>query len=96
MGRILTEDEWIENYGPKPAPRQGSGFDFGEGCTLVDGNGPGDAEHLENAGDRHVWTVVDDGEITAISPGRHHVNRLGYIVTEKPWDDDIDEVEMDE
>ena len=96
MVRIIKEDDWIEGYHPKPAPRPGSGFDFGNGCTLVDGKGPGDATYLDAADDRTIWTVVDDGENTAITPGRHSVNRLGYIVTEKAWDDDIDEVEMDD
>lgn len=95
MGKIINENDWIEDFRPKPAPRQGSGFDFGEGCTLVDGNGPGDGEYLASVGEKHVWTVVDDGEATAISPGFHHVNRLGYIVTENPWSDDIDEVELE-
>lgn len=40
----------------------------------------------------HVWTVVESGDDTdgnwyAI-PGVHYVNRLGYIVTERPWMDD--------
>lgn len=34
----------------------------------------------------HIWTVVevDGGGMRAI-PGRHVVNRVGYVVTRKPW-----------
>ena len=40
----------------------------------------------------HVWTVVesgddDDGSWYAI-PGFHIVNKLGYVITEKRWDDE--------
>ena len=32
-----------------------------------------------------IWTVLDaDGDL-AISPGRHYVNRLSYILTTEPW-----------
>lgn len=96
MGIILTEDRWIEDYQPKPAPKPGNGFDFGNGCTLVTGYAEGDVEHLEAQDPQTVWTVVDDGEATAIVPGQHSVNRLGYIITEKPHSNDIDEVSLDD
>lgn len=43
----------------------------------------------------HVWTIVDagcdeDGNLYA-SPGAHLVNRLGYIVTEKPWETGLED-----
>ena len=56
---------------------------------------------------KHVWTVVEsgddaDGNWYAI-PGVHYVNRLGYVLTEKPWEDDtldavyfLDDFESDE
>jgi hypothetical protein len=93
---ILTEDQWIADYRPLPAPRPGSGFDYGDGCTLIDGTQPMDIAHLEQAGNNRVWTVVDDGENTAIVPGQAHVNRLGYIVTQNPWDDTVDEVVIED
>lgn len=36
-----------------------------------------------------VWTVVecDTGDWIAL-PGFHVVNKVGYVVTDKPWDDD--------
>ena len=37
----------------------------------------------------HVWTVVDSADNCNwyAMPGYHFVNRVGYIVTRKPWDD---------
>lgn len=35
---------------------------------------------------KHIWTVVDDenGDLVILS-GAWVINRMGYIVTEKPW-----------
>lgn len=33
----------------------------------------------------NVWTIIDTGDLTLISPGFHLVNRMGYIVTTYPW-----------
>jgi hypothetical protein len=40
---------------------------------------------------QHVWTIVDsgddvDGNWYAV-PGLHVVNKLGYVMTRKPWSD---------
>ena len=44
---------------------------------------------------KHIWTVLDcEGELV-ISSGKWHVNRMGYIVTEKPWSEDMIEVDED-
>lgn len=35
---------------------------------------------------RQLWTVLDcDGKLY-VSPGIHHVNRIGYVVTKNAWD----------
>ena len=95
MSRTITEDEWIAEFKPLPAPTPGSGYDYGDGCTLVDGHSDEDRAHLQACDPRTVWTVVS-GDAEAILPGFHTVNRLGNIVTEKPWTDDIDEVELED
>lgn len=37
----------------------------------------------------HVWTVVDSGDDSDgnwyAQPGFHVVNKLGYVMTRKPW-----------
>jgi hypothetical protein len=91
----MSEDDWIAAYVPKAAPKPGMGFDFGDGDTLVDGDTPGDVETLDAAGDDHVWTVLDGDEGITISAGRHFVNRLGYVVTEKPHGGAMIDVDLD-
>lgn len=42
----------------------------------------------------HIWTVVegDDGDLIIIA-GYHFINRMGYIVTKKGWENSTDWVE---
>ena len=39
----------------------------------------------------HVWTIVNSGDDSDgnwyAQPGFHVVNRLGYVMTRKPWSD---------
>ena len=40
-----------------------------------------------------VWTCIDtDNDELILIPGYHYVNRLYYMITEKPWTDDTLEV----
>ena len=95
MGRIINEDDWVEEFKPLPAITPGSGYDYGNGCTLVDGHSEIDRDYLKGCDPKTVWTVVS-GDGDAILPGFHVINRLGNIVTEKPWTDDIDEIELED
>jgi hypothetical protein len=38
-----------------------------------------------------VWTLVDAEGESYLYPGFHLVNRLGYVVSDKPWTDEEDE-----
>lgn len=56
----------------------------------------GDMFEFEDVKDQpinHVWTVLetgdDDNESWYASPGFHIVNRLGYVMTERPWTDEL-------
>lgn len=40
----------------------------------------------------HVWTWVDGDMSSLLVPGIAYVNRLGYYVTEVPWENDMDSV----
>lgn len=94
--KTITEDEWVETYGPKPAPSGDGGFDYGEGSTLLDWTRPADLKILEETDENRIWTVVDGDDGPAIVAGRHFVNRMGYIVTENPRADDDIEIDMDD
>ena len=35
---------------------------------------------------RHIWTIIEAGDELVIQAGYWLVNRMGYIVTERPWE----------
>ena len=48
-------------------------------------------EEVRSFGVQHVWTIVesgsdDDGNWYAV-PGFHYVNRLGYVLTDRAWNE---------
>lgn len=46
-----------------------------------------------DASSRHVWTLVDgDNGGSYLITGYHWVNRIGYVITEQPWDHDYEVV----
>ena len=48
-----------------------------------------------NADERFVWTWVDGDDGTYILNGYHHVNRIGYFITEVPCVTDAMEIVVD-
>ena len=94
----ISEDEWLAQYKPLVNPVDaGCGFDFGDGCTLVETYGDHLA-YLKTIPDDRIWTAVEsddeEDERPVIVSGMHFVNRLGYFVTENPWNEEI-EVKLD-
>lgn len=70
---MICEDDFLEVFG-------------------AHGQGTGDLYEFEQVKDRPVntvWTIVtgDECESWIAIPGFHIVNRLGYVITEKPWTD---------
>lgn len=70
----LTEAEFDEQYHPRQN-RFGDYFDY---------------EDVVGEPINHVWTVVEaedeDGREHLIAcPGFHVVNKIGYLLTERPW-----------
>jgi len=66
-----------------------------------------DLTRVRSTNPQHVWTVIDvelfAGEshpyeeedadnCWVIVPGYHYVNRIAYMITEMPWDNDSIEV----
>lgn len=46
-------------------------------------------EFVKRVPHRHVWTLIDgEGSKCYAVNGFHFVNRLGYFVTELPWEGD--------
>lgn len=80
----LNYDDFLEKYTPlnnhfcKTAAHDGTMFEtFGHELDFVRACDP-----------QHVWTLIDNNDgWYGISAGLHSVNRIGYIITEEPWDD---------
>lgn len=74
MDRVMTWDEWESEF--RPIARNGHTFleTFGE-----------DLETVNAADPLRVWTVIDGGSVYLdIVNGRRFINRLNYVITERP------------
>ena len=101
MKPLQDWEEFVENFDPKfnhIAAEHNPSRDP-ESCAPVNGRmfeTYGDElSFVANQDHRNVWTVVhtDESDMWYICKGYHHVNRLGYIVTAKPWDDSTQDAE---
>ncbi len=92
----LNEDDWVDTFKPMPDPEDnGAGYDCGNGSCLIEGS----CQAFKDADENRIWTLVsDDDGNPCIVAGVHHVNRLGYIITEMPRSTDVSsyEIIMDE
>ncbi|MFA5952476.1 MAG: hypothetical protein WC807_19590 [Hyphomicrobium sp.] len=81
----LDEDAFFERFRPRPNHLNGNAsFDgllfetFGTELAFVRAQDP-----------RSIWTVLtDDGGELAVVSGYHFVNRLGYLITTVPVEED--------
>jgi hypothetical protein len=84
----LTWEEFEEQYKPIPNSITNVGYIFetyGEEDEFVRKQDP-----------KNIWTYTDVGSGTAVYNGYHWVNRIGYYITELPYDEDTDyEVDLD-
>lgn len=80
----LTEDEFVDSFQPVPNHLLATaGFDFGRGGCLFEASDP-DLAFIRSQPMANVWTVIDGDECLEITDGMHTVNRLGYLLTERP------------
>jgi hypothetical protein len=89
---ILTEDNFDEVYLPKTnhlvqdAPFDGTMFEtFGKELDYILSM----VNELRNH--NRVWTIIDGDDGLSCIAGYHLVNRIGYIVTAKPWETGTEE-----
>lgn len=72
MSELISEGEFELIWGARTKP-SGDFFEY---------------EDVKNMDIHYVWTVVETGgddRSWYASPGFHVVNKLGYVVTAKPW-----------
>ena len=77
---------FVENF--KPIPNK---FSSDPNEMLYETYGE-EVEFVQNYDPKHVWTLVTGDMCDLIIAGYHYVNRLGYYITENPWDFDDDTV----
>jgi hypothetical protein len=49
-----------------------------------------EVEYVIEQDSRHIWTWIQGDMSDLIVAGYHYVNRLGYYITEVPWEDEYD------
>ena len=90
--RAITEAQFFDSdrYRPIQNPRTDGSW----GGTFHETFGD-DLAAVRTAEPAHqVWTLVEtDGQL-AIIAGMHHINRIGYFITEVPWKTGDEEVEL--
>lgn len=74
MTTEMTDLEFEERY--RPIDHTTLGSESEDWC---------DWEHLKGVASERIWTVVEADGTAVISAGLACVNRLYYVVTEKPW-----------
>ena len=70
-------DEWRETYQPESLENGGGHlrfFDF-----------PEDGDRLWTVDIHHLWTLIEEGDRQIIRSGARLVNRQGFYITQKPW-----------
>jgi hypothetical protein len=77
-------DEWAKKFRPiknhfSKSPNETMFETFGE-----------EVDFVVKADNKYVWTWLQGDMSDLVCAGYHYVNRLGYYITEVPWEDDMD------
>jgi hypothetical protein len=98
MENKITEDYFEENYKPQINHIIGAEQASFNGC-MYETFGE-ELEHVRFLAHnpktaKRVWTILEtDGKIS-YAAGYHFVNRIGYLITEKPFENENTYVEID-
>ena len=78
MVKVMLPDDWINKYSPEMENDHVKTYEtFGA-----------EKKFIQSIEPRKVWTMIAEGDELWIESGYRWVNRLAYIVTEKPWEED--------
>jgi hypothetical protein len=94
---VITEpiDRWLEKYKPiENTLSKSSGWEVNGKSILFETYGE-ELEFVQQQPHNHVWTWLDGDGGTFIGAGFSFVNRIGYLITETPWESLEDFVEVD-
>jgi hypothetical protein len=76
--------EWADKFKPKS-----NHFNNYENDYLYETYGE-EVDFVRNYDPKYVWTYVDGDMCSLIVAGYSYVNRIGYYITEIPWEDELD------
>ena len=86
----ITEDEWYTKY--KPVANHidpDASWSDGDNGLMFETYGEEVQYVLSQVDNNTVWTYMDsDNGGTCVVAGYYLVNRIGYFVTEVPWEDE--------
>jgi hypothetical protein len=87
--KIITFEKWAEEFKPTTNHMDdNASYDGAMFETYGD-----ELDHVRVADKFNIWTLISgDNGSTWIISGYHLVNRMGYFITEKPFEDDEIEV----
>ena len=81
----MNVDTWEETY--RPINNSGDEYASWNGQLFETyGNDEEAVVTVARQEPRRVWTLVDTGNTLSIVNGFHYVNRVGYFITEEPWE----------
>ena len=83
-------DTWVEKF--KPIRNHLNKYSTPENPELMFETYDAEYEYVKSVDPKYVWTYLDGDMSTLIVAGLHFVNRIGYYVTEEPWEDEYDTV----
>ena len=78
----INHELWAELYTPIPNPyRFGTGFDFGNGSTLLSLVDFQEYQKENPVHPDHQWSLIADSSGEYITQGAHWINTKGYFIT---------------
>lgn len=83
-------DAWTEHFKPMPNVGQPTSFEI-DGMTRLFNPYGDDLRHVQRVlAERPgcVWTLVESDGCESVTNGFMRVNRVGYFITEVPWEGD--------
>lgn len=84
--RRMNFTRWWDQFKPVGTPEFDCGPRMGDAPKMFETFGK-DLETVRTTAQQEpnrVWTLLDCGAQQIITPGMHHVNRIGYFITERP------------
>ena len=77
MVKVMLADDWINKYSPEMEHGHLKTYEtFGE-----------EKKFIQSIEPRKIWTLIAEENEVFIESGYRWVNRLAYIVTEIPWEE---------